>query len=100
MTELAERFSGVQGVQERALKQAGRELLLAQSSDWPFILRTGTSPDYAARRVKDHLQRFLALYEQLTAKKIDEPWLRQIEQMDNIFPNIDYRYWRARPGAT
>ncbi len=31
----------------RALKQAARELLLAQSSDWPFILRTGTSPEYA-----------------------------------------------------
>ena len=47
------------GLQERALKQAGRELLLAQSSDWPFILRTGTSPDYARKRVKDHLLRFM-----------------------------------------
>ncbi|MGA2173813.1 MAG: 1,4-alpha-glucan branching protein domain-containing protein [Verrucomicrobiota bacterium] len=96
MTALAERFSGVKGVQERALKQAARELLLAQSSDWPFILRSGTSPDYAARRVKEHLSRFLSLYEQLSAKKIDAPWLSQIEQMDNIFPNVNYRYW-ARP---
>ena len=51
---------------ERALKQAARELLLAQASDWPFILRTGTSPDYARKRVKDHLLRFIALHEQLT----------------------------------
>src|SRR5208337_901670 len=78
MTALAERFSGVKGVPERALKQAARELLLAQSSDWPFILRSGTSPDYAARRVKEHLSRFLSLYEQLSAKKIDAPWLSQI----------------------
>jgi 1,4-alpha-glucan branching enzyme len=95
MTELAERFSGVGGAQERALQQAGRELLLAQSSDWPFILRTGTSPDYAAARVKEHLQRFLSLYNQLTTKNINEPWLSQIEQTDNIFPNLDCRYWRA-----
>jgi len=96
MTELAEQFSGVTGVAERALKQAARELLLAQSSDWPFILRTGTSPEYASRRVKEHLSRFLALHEQLTAKKIDEAWLSQVEQTDNLFPNVNYRYW-ARP---
>jgi 1,4-alpha-glucan branching enzyme len=93
MTELAERFSGVKGVQERALKQAARELLLAQSSDWPFILRTGTSPDYATTRVKEHLQRFLTLHKQLTKKKIDERWLSKIEQADNIFPEVNYRYW-------
>ena len=50
----------------RALRQAARELLLAQASDWPFILRAGTSPDYARRRVKDHLLRFIALHDQLT----------------------------------
>jgi len=93
MTELAEGFVGATGVTERALRQAARELLLAQSSDWPFILRTGTSPEYATRRVKDHLGRFLELHRQLLEKKVDEPWLTQIEQMDNIFPNVDYRYW-------
>jgi 1,4-alpha-glucan branching enzyme len=80
-------------LEERALKQAARELLLAQSSDWPFILRTGTSPDYARKRVKDHLLRFLKLHEQLTTGKIDEIWLTQIESMDNIFPEVNWRYW-------
>jgi 1,4-alpha-glucan branching enzyme len=96
MTELVERFSGAPGLAGRALRQAARELLLAQSSDWPFILRTGTSPDYAARRVKEHLSRFLMLYEQLTNARFDEPWLAQIERTDNIFPNIDCRYWQRR----
>ena len=58
-------------------KQAARELLLAQASDWPFILRAGTSPDYARRRVKDHLLRFIALHDQLTATSVDEKWLRR-----------------------
>lgn len=94
MTELAERFAGATGLLERAVKQAGRELLLAQSSDWPFILRTGTSPAYAARRVKEHLLRFLTIHEQAMAQKIDEPWLGNVEQVDNLFPRIDCRYWR------
>ncbi|MEP6663940.1 MAG: DUF1957 domain-containing protein, partial [Verrucomicrobiota bacterium] len=86
-------LSTINCLEERALKQAARELLLAQSSDWPFILRTGTSPDYARKRVKDHLLRFIKLHEQLTAGKIDEIWLTQIESMDNIFPEVNWRYW-------
>jgi 1,4-alpha-glucan branching enzyme len=93
MTELARKFPTAGGVKLRALEQAGRELLLAQASDWPFILRTGTSPDYARKRVQDHLLRFITLHEQLTTGKIDEPWLARAEATDNIFPDIDYRYW-------
>jgi 1,4-alpha-glucan branching enzyme len=96
MTELADRFPSAEGLELRALRQAGRELLLAQSSDWPFILRTNTSPDYARRRVKDHLLRFIALHEQLTTTSIDEAWLGRVEWMDNLFPDLDYRYWSTR----
>jgi 1,4-alpha-glucan branching enzyme len=93
MTGLARQFPHASGLTERALKQAARELLLAQASDWPFILRTGTSPDYARKRVKDHLLRFIALHDQLTATHIDEAWLSKIEWIDNPFPNINYHYW-------
>ena len=74
------------GVKLRAFKQAGRELLLAQASDWPFILRTGTSPDYARKRVKDHLLRFIALHEQLTMTHVDEAWLAQDRVHGQHFP--------------
>jgi len=93
MTQLANRFPEATGPVRRALKQAARELLLAQSSDWPFILRTGTSPAYAKKRVKDHLLRFIALHEQLTTTKVDEVWLAQIEGMDNLFPDVNPLYW-------
>ena len=93
MTRLAQQFPSASGVTLRALNQAARELLLAQASDWPFILRTGTSPDYARKRVKDHLLRFIKLHEQLTTKTIDEKWLSQIEARDNIFPDVNYHYW-------
>ena len=93
MTEVVRSFLDPPALISRALKQAGRELLLAQSSDWPFILRTGTSPDYARQRVKDHLLKFNTLYQQLKKKRVDEKWLHQVEQRDNLFPQIDTAYW-------
>jgi 1,4-alpha-glucan branching enzyme len=93
MTELARNHPNPTPLETRALKQDARELLLAQSSDWPFILRTGTSPEYARKRVTDHMLRFIALHEQLTATRVDEPWLAGIEATDNLFPDVDYRYW-------
>lgn len=93
MTKLAREVGRPTALQERALKQAARELLLAQASDWPFILRTGTSPDYARKRVKDHLFRFITLHDQLTKSEVDELWLKEIESRDNLFPNVNWRYW-------
>jgi 1,4-alpha-glucan branching enzyme len=36
------------------LEQAARELLLAQSSDWQFIISTGAAGDYATKRFVEH----------------------------------------------
>jgi 1,4-alpha-glucan branching enzyme len=94
MSDLAKQFPAATGLTARALRQAGREFLLAQASDWPFILRAGTSPDYARRRVKDHLLRFLALHEQLTVTGVDENYLREVEARDNLFPDVDWNYWQ------
>ncbi len=94
MTKLAKKFPKATGLKKRALQQAARELLLAQASDWPFILRAGTSPDYARRRVKDHLLRFIALHDQLTATSVDEKWLLEAESRDNLFPDVDWNYWK------
>ncbi|MDD5594851.1 MAG: DUF1957 domain-containing protein [Candidatus Omnitrophica bacterium] len=93
MTELAKSFSqtNCNGVVKRALNQALRELLLAQSSDWAFIMGTGTHVSYAVKRTKDHILRFTTLYEQIKSGSVDENWLRDIEYKDNIFPEIDYR---------
>ena len=93
MEELVAAFPNPTGLTERALKQAGRELLLAQASDWPFIMRTGTSPDYARQRIKDHILRFTQLYDQLKGKRINETILASMETSDNLFPEIKYQYW-------
>ena len=93
MTALARRFSQPDSLKQRALEQAARELLLAQSSDWSFMLRSDTSPEYARQRVKTHLLRFTALHDQLVHSKVDVKQLEEFERRDNVFPEIDCGYW-------
>ena len=93
MAELARQFPTPDAVQRRALNQAARELLLAQSSDWAFIMKTGTMVDYARERTRVHVLNFHHLYEQLRGGGIDDPWLSEIERRHNLFPDIDYRLY-------
>jgi len=44
--------------------------------------------------VKDHLLRFIALHEMLTLTRVDEKWLTEIESRDNLFPDINWQYWK------
>jgi len=54
-------------------------------------MKTGTMVEYAVKRTKDHIARFTGLYEGLKAGQIDEGWLKDLEEKDNIFPNLDYK---------
>lgn len=50
--------------------------------------------DYAKRRTKDHVGRFTKLYNQIKANIIDLEFLKDIEEKDPIFPEIDYSVYR------
>ena len=76
---------------ERMLRQAGRELLLSQASDWPFLIRNETAKEYAGQRVTDHLQRFDQLARALERGDADIEFLEQCEERDNLFPNLNWR---------
>ena len=97
MVELAEKFSSYISdpmyaghIVQRALNQAARELLLAESSDWPFIMKTGTMTPYAQKRIRRHIARFTRLYNDLmNDHTIDTDWLEEVEHRDNIFDRID-----------
>ncbi len=91
MIELARKHPSAHGVQERALNQAARELYLAQSSDWAFLMTVGTATSYANKRTRDHLSRFQTLYDQIQCHSVDEGFLAEVERRDTIFPHIDYR---------
>jgi len=92
MSERARNFTSPDPLRRRILNQMARELLLAQSSDWPFIMTMGTSVAYADRRFRDHIDRFNQL-DSILGEGWDEEKLRKIEEVDNIFPDIDYRVY-------
>jgi 1,4-alpha-glucan branching enzyme len=83
-------YKPLTSIEERLLKQAAREVLLAQSSDWAFIMKTQTMVDYAVRRTKNHIRRFHKFYHMLKTGQYDEAYLAEVEFRDNIFPNIDW----------
>lgn len=95
MTELAKKYYHSDGDYARACNQAARELLLAESSDWAFILSTGTVCEYAVKRMKDHVHRFTKLYNDLKNGYIDHEWLSEVEARDNLFPEIDFRVYAS-----
>ena len=86
---------GAPGLQfaDRVLKQLARELLLAQSSDWAFLIKTGTAREYATNCTIDHLARFDRLHDQFVANDLDEEFLRDCEWRDNLFPNLNWQYY-------
>ena len=102
---LADRGQGLveaDGLKKRALNQALRELLLAQASDWAFMINSGTMVEYAGKRTRGHLSRLRRLLADVEANKIDEQWLATLEGQDNIFPGLDFRSFSPRasgPGS-
>ena len=58
---------------KRVMTQASRELLLLQSSDWQFLITTGTAADYAERRVAEHYAEFKRLSEMAHALEAGDP---------------------------
>ncbi len=73
--------SGASAGQATGIRQAARELLLAQASDWPFMITNGTFGAYAEGRVREHLEAFERLRQALrNGLPIDElaaqRWIR------------------------
>jgi 1,4-alpha-glucan branching enzyme len=95
MVELARKFPNAEGARRRALDQAAREVMLAQASDWAFIMKTGTTVPYATKRTVDHVTRFNRIYEQLLKGDVDARFLAEVERRDNLFPEMDYRAYSS-----
>jgi 1,4-alpha-glucan branching enzyme len=94
MQELCERFPDESGRKLRALNQAAREVMLAQASDWPMIIRTGTTVQYAEKRLKQHISNFTKIYNALSSNKLETEWLTSLEKKNNIFPGLDYKVFK------
>ena len=94
MVELAHAFYNESDpLKIRVLNQCAREVLLAQSSDWLFIITNGTMVDYAKKRIKDHVGRFNKFYDELMNNAIDEAFLGYVEKQDCVFEDIDFKIY-------
>jgi len=98
MMELSRRFPNEKGIRRRALNQAFREMLLAQSSDWAFIMKTGTTVPYAVQRTREHISNFNRIFSAVMENDIEQEWLLGLEARNNLFPEIDYRLFGKQPG--
>jgi 1,4-alpha-glucan branching enzyme len=89
------------GPAEEIVKQAARELLLAEASDWQFLISTFAARDYAEIRFQDPVDRFERLAEmaervhagvRLTPE--DSAFLRECQEKDAPFQELDLSLWQ------
>jgi len=88
------------------LERAGRELLLLQASDWPFVIARDQAVDYGIKRFVQHVGRFECLAE-MAERLRDHPGhldrlseverfeLQDAEVHDVVFPHIDLNWWNV-----
>jgi 1,4-alpha-glucan branching enzyme len=99
MEHLVAEHPSASGWQLTALNQIARELLLLQSSDWPFLISTGQAREYATARFQHHLARFNRLAAIVESGRLGSEEERLVEttaSLDNPFPSIDYRVFGER----
>ncbi|MHB1328873.1 MAG: 1,4-alpha-glucan branching protein domain-containing protein, partial [Gemmatimonadales bacterium] len=73
------------------LEQAARELLLAQSSDWQFIISSATAADYATKRFNEHLDSLDQLLDLLEAPSLPDHAVTvaaDLRTKSDLFPTL------------
>ena len=82
------------------VRQAARELLLLQGSDWHFLMTTGHAADYAEARLALHLRNFGNLADaaegMMAGREPDAKELAELERLkerDFVFPDLDPSWW-------
>ncbi len=98
---LLHRYPSPTPEQQRLLRQALRELLVLQGSDWSFLVVTGSARDYAQQRFFFHgedFHRLCTLVEELAGGRPltaeEEAFVNALEQQDALFPDIELSWWQ------
>ena len=94
MVALASKYLHEDEFGDRVLEQLGRELLLIESSDWPFLITTGQAKEYGKKRLLEHANYFHRLANALeeyfkSGKFKEKEFLEDIEEIDNPFHPIN-----------
>ncbi len=85
---------------ELLLKKAARELMLLQSSDWPFAIHSGAAADYGLGRFAIHAARFdrlATIAVDVSAGReissVQETEIAEADAHDVIFNEVDLEWW-------
>ncbi|MGD0574463.1 MAG: 1,4-alpha-glucan branching protein domain-containing protein [Anaerolineales bacterium] len=95
MARLVARYRSPAADSRAALNQTARELLLLQSSDWPFLVSTGQAKEYSIQRFRSHLDRFGQLAHALEIGQTPTLLAHEFWQLDRLFEDIDYTWFEA-----
>lgn len=96
MIDLTARFKDDTGLKARALNLAAKEILLAQSGDWPLMISEKTNPEYAEQRFKESVLAFSTVYDSLGSNSISTEWLTRMEKKHTLFPEINYMVFSSK----
>lgn len=98
MRQMAREMAG--GPAEEIAIQAARELLLAEASDWQFLISTFSARDYSEIRFVDHIDRFNRLAELAdlvhaghTLSDFEREFVEECQIKDAPFPELNLSYW-------
>ena len=103
LNEMPWREKGSEKLKE-LLEKAGRQLLLMQASDWPFVIRRGQAVDYGIKRFMQNVARFETILDIAEKVHADSAYLGGLTEVekheiadadlhDVIFPKIDLEWW-------
>nr|NNM90647.1 DUF1957 domain-containing protein [Bacilli bacterium] len=81
----------------RAVLQAAKELMLAQASDWAFMMDGKDNAPYATRRILAHMDHFNHLYNGILQHDIDDAYLTRLESLNQLFANLDLAPYASLP---
>ena len=87
-------------VLRRVITHSVREFMLAQASDWEFLVSTHSAEDYAKMRFHQHREDFFELIslarkllEGKRLTKAQEVFVRACEARNAVFPELQIEWW-------
>lgn len=96
MIDLTDRFPAETGLKGRLLNLGAKEVLLAQSSDWPRMLSQQQLPDYAEQMFTKNIISFTNVFDALASNSVSTEWLTKLEKEHSVFPWINYKIFSRK----
>ncbi|MGL4986844.1 MAG: 1,4-alpha-glucan branching protein domain-containing protein [Treponemataceae bacterium] len=96
MIDIAKRFEKTFSIKEKALNSAAKQLLLAQSSDWPKMIKDDFYTLFAKEQFLEHINSFIDIYNSLGSNTLNAEKIIHQSGATHIFPWINYRIFSPK----